>query len=68
MTPYASIAFHPLDGICQASPYVFLTFLLPTHYITSSIMLFDTGIWASNIHVRPSSLRAMGRTGAVGHV
>jgi hypothetical protein len=55
MSPYCSIAFHPLDGILQASPYVVFTFLVPTHYLTSLLMMFYTGIWASNIHVRVPS-------------
>ena len=56
MSPYASIAFHPLDGIMQASPYVLTLFLVPMHYLTSMIMLFFTGIWAMNIHVRARRL------------
>ena len=52
MSPYCSIAFHPLDGMLQASPYIISMFLVPTHYLTSLVMLFYSGIWASNIHVR----------------
>ncbi len=52
MSPYCSIAFHPLDGMLQASPYLINMFLVPTHYLTSLIMLFYSGVWASNIHVR----------------
>ena len=51
MSPYASIAFHPLDGIMQACPYVILLFFIPVHFLTSMVMLFFTGIWAMNIHV-----------------
>lgn len=51
MSPYASIAFHPLDGIMQASPYVIMLFVVPMHFLTSLVMLFFTGIWAMNIHV-----------------
>jgi len=50
LTPWASIAFHPLDGILQASPYVAFLFVVPMHYFTHVIMLFFTGIWATNIH------------------
>jgi sterol desaturase/sphingolipid hydroxylase (fatty acid hydroxylase superfamily) len=53
MSPYASIAFHPLDGIMQASPYVIMLFVVPMHFLTSLVMLFFTGIWAMNIHVSP---------------
>lgn len=50
LSPYASIAFHPLDGILQALPYVLFTFVVPMHYLTSLVMLFFSGIWATSIH------------------
>jgi len=50
LSPWASIAFNPLDGIAQASPYVVAMFLVPCHYITHLLMLFFTGIWSTNIH------------------
>ncbi|CAJ1957178.1 unnamed protein product [Cylindrotheca closterium] len=50
LTPWASIAFHPLDGILQASPYVFLLPFIPCHYITHVVMVFFTAIWATYIH------------------
>ena len=50
LTPWASIAFHPLDGILQASPYFVVIFFVPCHYLTHVIMLFFTAIWATYIH------------------
>jgi Delta7-sterol 5-desaturase len=50
LTPWASIAFHPLDGILQASPYFVCLFFLPCHYLTHVLMLFFTAIWATYIH------------------
>lgn len=50
MTPWCSVAFNPLDGILQASPYVMCLFFIPCHYITHVIMLFFTAVWATNIH------------------
>jgi lathosterol oxidase len=50
LTPWASIAFHPLDGILQACPYVLCLFLVPCHYITHVLLLFFTAIWATYIH------------------
>jgi lathosterol oxidase len=47
LTPWASIAFHPLDGILQASPYVICLPLVPCHYVTHVCMLFFTAIWAT---------------------
>jgi Delta7-sterol 5-desaturase len=50
LTPWASIAFHPIDGILQASPYVACLFFVPAHYFTHFVMLFFSGVWATNIH------------------
>jgi lathosterol oxidase len=50
LTPWASIAFHPLDGILQASPYVIGLFFIPVHYFTHIFLLFFSGVWATNIH------------------
>jgi Delta7-sterol 5-desaturase len=50
LTPFASIAFNPIDGILQASPYVLGLFILPVHYFTHVFLLFFSGVWATNIH------------------
>lgn len=50
LTPWASIAFNPLDGILQASPYVFFLLCVPVHYFTHVFLLFFSGVWATNIH------------------
>ena len=50
LTPWASIAFHPLDGILQASPYVMCLPIVSCHYFTHMIMVFFTAIWATYIH------------------
>jgi len=50
LTPWASIAFNPLDGILQASPYVIFLFVVPMHYFTHVFLLFFSGVWATNIH------------------
>jgi lathosterol oxidase len=50
LTPWASIAFHPLDGILQASPYVAALFVVPCHYPTHFMLLFFTAVWATYIH------------------
>ena len=50
LTPWASIAFHPLDGLMQACPYCFALFLVPCHYNTHVGLLFFTEIWATYIH------------------
>ena len=50
LTPWASIAFHPLDGMMQACPYVLVLPLAPCHYLTHFCLLFFTAIWATYIH------------------
>lgn len=50
LSPFAGLAFHPLDGIAQASPYVLCLFFLPIHFWTFEVMLFATGVWTTNIH------------------
>jgi lathosterol oxidase len=50
LTPWASIAFHPLDGILQASPYLMVLWVMPCHYATHFFLLFHSAIWATYIH------------------
>lgn len=50
LTPWASLAFNPIDGILQASPYVFFLLFIPVHYFTHVFLLFFSGVWATNIH------------------
>lgn len=50
LTPWASIAFHPIDGMLQASPYVAMLPIIPCHYLTHFGLLFFTAIWATYIH------------------
>jgi len=50
LSPWASVAFNPIDGILQASPYVACLFLVPCHYLTHVVMVFFTAVWATNIH------------------
>jgi len=50
LTPWASIAFNPLDGMLQACPYVICLFFVPCHYLTHVGLLFFTELWATYIH------------------
>jgi lathosterol oxidase len=50
LSPFAGLAFHPLDGLLQAVPYVWTLFLVPCHYFTHEVLLFLTGVWTANIH------------------
>ena len=50
LSPFAGLAFHPLDGILQAIPYFWTLFVIPMHSLTYELMLFGTGVWTTNIH------------------
>ncbi|XP_010265061.1 PREDICTED: delta(7)-sterol-C5(6)-desaturase-like isoform X2 [Nelumbo nucifera] len=50
LSPFAGLAFHPLDGILQAVPHVIAFFLVPTHFTTHIILLFLEAVWTANIH------------------
>ena len=50
LTPWASVAFHPIDGMLQACPYILCLPIVPTHYFTHTFMIFFTEIWATYIH------------------
>lgn len=50
LSPFAGLAFHPLDGILQAIPYFWTLFIFPMHSLTYELMLFGTGVWTTNIH------------------
>ncbi|CAD5321870.1 unnamed protein product [Arabidopsis thaliana] len=50
LSPFAGLAFHPLDGILQAIPHVIALFIVPIHLITHLSLLFLEGIWTASIH------------------
>ena len=50
LSPFAGLAFHPLDGCLQAAPYVAALFVVPAHALTFALLLFATGVWTTNIH------------------
>lgn len=50
MSPFAGLAFHPLDGIMQALPYAIALFIVPMHFLMHEILLFLTALWTANIH------------------
>ncbi|KAJ4831873.1 hypothetical protein Tsubulata_046980 [Turnera subulata] len=50
LSPFAGLAFHPLDGILQAVPHVIALFIVPTHFLTHIGLLFLEGVWTANIH------------------
>ncbi|EYU44619.1 hypothetical protein ABFS82_08G070100 [Erythranthe guttata] len=50
LSPFAGLAFHPLEGILQAMPHVLALFVIPTHFTTHMALLFIDAIWTTNIH------------------
>jgi len=50
LSPFAGLAFHPLDGMAQAAPYLICMFAMPVHVWTQLALLFFTGVWTTNIH------------------
>jgi Delta7-sterol 5-desaturase len=50
LSPFAGLAFHPIDGILQAIPYTWTLFYVPMHQLTVELLLFATGVWTTNIH------------------
>ncbi|XP_057492871.1 delta(7)-sterol-C5(6)-desaturase-like [Actinidia eriantha] len=50
LSPFAGLAFHPLDGILQAVPHVIALFLVPTHFKMHILLVCTEAIWTANIH------------------
>lgn len=50
LSPFASLAFMPLDGLAQAAPYALVALVLPCHAAVWQALLFFTGVWSSSIH------------------
>ena len=50
LSPFAGLAFHPIDGILQAIPYSWTLLFVPMHFLTHELLLFATAVWTTNIH------------------
>ena len=49
-TPYASHAFHPLDGFLQSIPYHIYPFLFPLHKVIYLVLFVFVSAWTVSIH------------------
>lgn len=49
-TPFASHAFHPVDGFLQSVPYHLYVFLFPMHKFTYLLLFVFVNIWTVSIH------------------
>ncbi|OAY57096.1 hypothetical protein MANES_02G070100v8 [Manihot esculenta] len=50
LSPFAGMAFQPLDGVVQAVPHVIALFIVPTHFRSHIALFFAEAIWTANIH------------------
>lgn len=58
-TPFASHAFHPVDGFLQSMPYHIFVFLLPMHRSLYLGAFLFVNIWTVSIHDAISSVPAV---------
>lgn len=49
-TPFASHAFHPIDGFLQSCPYHIYPFLFPLHKVTYLFLFVFVNLWTVSIH------------------
>ncbi|KAF7320519.1 Fatty acid hydroxylase [Mycena chlorophos] len=49
-TPWASHAFHPLDGYLQGVPYHLFVFFFPIHRVLYLVLFLLVNVWAIFIH------------------
>lgn len=49
-TPFASHAFHPMDGFLQSCPYHIYPFLFPLHKVLYLCLFVFVNIWTVSIH------------------
>lgn len=49
-TPFASHAFHPVDGFLQSVPYHVYPFLFPLHKLVYLVLFVFVNIWTVSIH------------------
>ena len=49
-TPFASHAFHPLDGYAQSLPYHIFPFVFPLHRVVSIWLFVFVNLWSILIH------------------
>ena len=49
-TPYASHAFHPIDGFMQSLPYHIYPLIFPLHKVLYLLMFVFVNLWTISIH------------------
>lgn len=66
-TPWASVAFHPLDSFAQAAPYHLAAFLFPMHLHVYLSALLLVSVWSVSIHDQVSFVARWWFNGASHH-
>ncbi|KAI9205769.1 uncharacterized protein BJ171DRAFT_422746 [Polychytrium aggregatum] len=66
-TPFASHAFHPLDGYAQSVPYHLFVFCFPMHSTLYLVMFALVNFWTISIHDRIYLTKASFFNGAAHH-
>lgn len=49
-TPFASHAFHPLDGFLQSTPYHIYVFIFPFNKVVYLLLFIFVNVWTVSIH------------------
>ena len=49
-TPFASHAFHPVDGFLQSVPYHIYPFIFPLHKVLYLVLFIFVNVWTVSIH------------------
>jgi len=49
-SPFASHAFHPIDGFSQSAPYHIYAFIFPMHKLLYLALFITVNIWSTSIH------------------
>ena len=49
-SPFASHAFHPMDGYLQGLPYHLFVYLFPMHRVVYLLMFIAVNMWTISIH------------------
>ena len=66
-TPFASHAFHPVDGWVQSVPYHLFAFFIPMHKVIFLSLFVFVNIWTVSIHDGASFLPPSWLNGAAHH-
>eukprot|EP01091_Cochliopodium_minus_P009780 TRINITY_DN2483_c0_g1_i1.p1 TRINITY_DN2483_c0_g1~~TRINITY_DN2483_c0_g1_i1.p1 ORF type:complete len:277 (+),score=31.75 TRINITY_DN2483_c0_g1_i1:44-874(+) len=67
ITPYAALAFHPIDGTAQSIPYLIFPWFFPIHKVLYVSLYFFVMLWTIGIHDKISFVRNSVVNGSAHH-